>query len=230
MTTDFTKIIFGRRRDKALRPRQKRFLGPLTFTPQSITWPSVIARLDQGNVGSCTGNAAVDSLGCLPLATHVDTTKLNEALALQIYSAAETIDGDGPYPPNDNGSCGASAAQAAVNAGLGKSFVDYVGVYALIEGLQSGPVMCGTNWFDSMMTPDSSGIITVPVDPNATPVGGHEYTVNAYMVNPSAPGGGWLTIINSWGDAWGIDGTARISVTDMQALLNQGGDVVQLRC
>lgn len=224
--TDLSRIIFGRivRHD----PRSRKFPAPVPDFPlQSVLWPSVIPRLDQGNVGSCTGNAAVDCLGTMPLAVREVTANLTEDLALQIYSAAETIDGDGPFPPNDNGSSGLSVAQAAQNMGLISGYQHAFGIDHTLQALMGGAVIVGVNWYDSMMNPDPTGLITVPSDPNATPVGGHEICSNQYVLDTAAPGGGWLWLINSWGPGWGINGTARISAADLGTLLDQDGDTVQ---
>jgi hypothetical protein len=205
------------------------FPAPLPDFPlQSVLWPHVIPILDQGNVGSCTGNATVDCLGTMPLAVREVTANLDEDLALKIYSAAEDIDGDGPYPPNDNGSSGLSVAQAAQAMGLVSGYQHAFGIEHTLQALMGGPVMIGIPWFDSMMTPDGTGLIQVPNDPSVQPVGGHEICVNQCVLDTAAPGGGWLWIINSWGAGWGINGTARISVADMDTLLQQDGDCVQL--
>src|SRR5258708_1756054 len=80
--------------------------GPLT----SQLWLRWVPILNQGAVGSCTGNEEVGALGTDPLwgALPAGHSALDETLALTIHSGAETIDRDGPYPPNDNGSSGPS--------------------------------------------------------------------------------------------------------------------------
>src|SRR5258708_818649 len=67
----------------------------------------LIPVLNQGQVGSCTGNAGIGAIATAPFKlSSKPFYSYNEAGALKLYSAAETIDGDGPYPPNDNGSSG----------------------------------------------------------------------------------------------------------------------------
>src|SRR6185312_1890646 len=117
--------------------------------------------LDQGDVGSCTGNAMDGALGSDPLyaalaAYSGSLPKLTEAEALNLYSAAETIDGDGPYPPNDNGSSGLSVAQAAKNARLISGYTHCLSLADFTAALQTGPVMLGRNWHASFDTPTAS--------------------------------------------------------------------------
>ena len=78
-------------------------------TLTSVTHPRFIGILDQGNVGSCTGCAGIGSMGSEPLYKGVSTNTtypLNLSGAQKLYSAAQGIDGNGTYPPNDNGSYG----------------------------------------------------------------------------------------------------------------------------
>src|SRR6185312_4773152 len=116
--------------------------------------------LDQGQVGSCTGNAETGALGSDPLYGTLTTAEkvLNERTALALYSAAETIDGDGPYPPNDNGSSGLSVAQAAKNEGLISGYTHCLSLADFTAALQTGPVMLGCNWYDSFDTPTGWGV------------------------------------------------------------------------
>ncbi len=67
--------------------------------------------LNQGQVGSCTGNAGIGAINTLPfVATQAFSP--DETGALKLYNAAQAIDGNGLYPPIDNGSSGLSIAKA----------------------------------------------------------------------------------------------------------------------
>jgi hypothetical protein len=83
-------------------------------------WARQIPILDQGNVGSCTGNAEVGLLGAAPFYAPLAAAGkvLNENTALALYSAAEVIDGDGPSPPTpDSSGLVAIAKSAQVRGG-----------------------------------------------------------------------------------------------------------------
>src|SRR6185437_4108257 len=174
--------------------------------------------LDQGQVGSCTGNAEEGALGSDPLFAALPAgTVLNEAGAVKLYSAAETIDGDGPYPPNDNGSSGLSVAQAATNAGFISGYTHCLSLADFTAALQTGPVMLGCNWYDSFDTPTASG--EVVISPDASVRGGHE--IVARGVDPLAQ---TVFLDNSWGTGWGVGGSFVMGWGTLERLLSEQGD------
>jgi hypothetical protein len=178
--------------------------------------------LDQGNVGSCTGNAGVCGLGTTPnfeaLPSPLPFT-LDENGALALYSAAESIDGDGPYPPNDNGSSGLSIAQALLAAGVISGYQHTFTLNDALKALTARPVLFGTNWYDAMFTPDSDGRVHL----NGKLAGGHE--IEAYQID--APNKRvWFA--NSWGSSWGVEGCFYLTFKDFGKLLSQQGDIIVL--
>ena len=183
-------------------------------------WARHISILNQGQVGSCTGNAEEGALGTSPLFEALSPTVrdlLGEMGALKLYSAAEDIDGDGPYPPNDNGSSGDSVNQAAKNMGLISGYLHATTVAAMEAALQNGPVLIGINWYDSFDSPASDG--TIAISPDAQVRGGHEVLVRG--VDPASL---MLHADNSWGTAWGVNGSMQLSYTTMERLLSEQGD------
>lgn len=189
---------------------------------RSVAWERHIPILDQGQLGSCTGNAATGALGTGPLWDALQTvqrTKLNEAEAIALYSAATALDPyAGTYPPTDSGSDGVSVAKAAQKAGLIIGYVHATSIPAMNTALQTGPVIVGTNWYDSMFTPDASGFLSI----SGSPAGGHEYVIREYDVSLDV-----YTMDNSWGPDWGIAGRAKIRGKDMTRLLAEQGDCTQ---
>lgn len=175
--------------------------------------------LDQGDVGSCTGNGQVGVLGCDPNYTALPAghPALDEKEALAIYSAAEVIDGDGPYPPNDDGSSGPSAAKAAMNAGLISGYTHILSLDDLKDALQSQAVSIGINWYDSFDSPPSSGLLTISADAQVR--GGHEPMLRGIDVDAQVFYGD-----NSWGDSWGDNGSFTIGWATMERLLAEQGD------
>jgi hypothetical protein len=185
----------------------------------SQDWPRHIPILDQGQVGSCTGNEQVGALGTGPLfdALSAGHPSLDEALALKIYSGAETIDGDGPYPPNDNGSSGPSAAQVAKNLGLISGYLHCFSLTDVLDALETGPVGIGSNWYDSMDRPDSSGLVSISA--NASVRGGHEYLCRGKDMDRKM-----VHLDNSWGTSFGLSGSFMYSFDTLERLLAEQGD------
>jgi hypothetical protein len=175
--------------------------------------------LDQGNLGSCTGNAADGALGTDPLYEVLPPghQPLDEAEAIRLYSDAEMIDGGQGYPPEDQGSSGLSVAQAARNLGLISGYTHCLSLADFLAALQDGPVLLGTNWYDSMDTPDSSGLVTI--SPNAVIRGGHEIVARALDVTGQLVG-----LDNSWGTGWGVHGSFSMSYATLERLLSEEGD------
>ena len=188
-------------------------------TLQTVTWTRQIPILNQGDVGSCTGNAETGALGTLPdfISLPAPHPVLDEDEALALYSAAEVVDGDGPYPPNDNGSSGLSVCQAAKAAGLISGYTHCLGVADTLDALQTGPVILGTNWYDSFDTPDASGLIAIAA--GATVRGGHETLWRGIDTEAQTISGD-----NSWGTGWGLGGSMTMSWATLERLLAEQGD------
>ncbi|PBC80104.1 hypothetical protein BX265_4940 [Streptomyces sp. TLI_235] len=206
---------------------------------RSVTWTRRIPILDQGSIGSCTGNAATgwlatDSTGRTATDTVTITAagaaashgrfadgahRLDENFALGLYSLATRLDGlPGTYPPEDTGSSGLGVAKALKALGLASSYGHAFSEPAMATVLQRRPVIIGIPWLNSMETPGQDG--RIPVVPSSGVAGGHEVEVTALDVEA---GRYWIT--NSWGSGWGIDGRGWVPRTAMAWLLAQGGDV-----
>lgn len=195
---------------------------------QSVDWTRRAPIFDQGNLGSCTGNAAAGLVGTDCSArtglTSVEISgnilPVDEKLAVQVYSLATQLDDiQGTYPPDDTGSSGLGAAKALVKLGLATKYTHAFSLSALKSALQAGPVMLGTVWLNSMFDVDAKTGHVI-VDRNSGVAGGHEYVISAYDAT-----GGAFRIDNSWGDSWGANGSAWFAQADVQWLLSQEGDV-----
>lgn len=195
--------------------------GPRAW--RSVRHQRFIPILNQGNLGSCTGNAAV---GCLGTAQFWDdATKQvlsptdaarDENEAVKLYSAATGLDPfEGAYPPNDTGSNGLSVAKACKNAGLISGYTHAFSLDALLTALSKQPVIVGTRWTHDMFTPDADGRL----HPSGEVAGGHEYALDELDVDRQHIG-----MTNSWGSSWGQDGRAWFSFDDFDSLLHRHGD------
>jgi hypothetical protein len=202
---------------------------------QSVSWQRRAPILDQGNLGSCTGNALTGVLGTdskgrtAPTSVTVKadgkgvfaagTYALDEGFAVKAYSLNTRLDSfSGTYPPTDTGSNGLSAAKTGVSLGLLSGYTHGFSIAALQSALQSGPVLWGTLWLNSMFTTDSDGILKV--DKSSGSAGGHELVISGYDTASDL-----YEIQNSWGTSWGIDGYAYVKGADMAYLLSQDGDI-----
>jgi hypothetical protein len=144
--------------------------------------------------------------------------ELNEEFAqTTVYSGAEMIDGDGPFPPNDNGSSGPSAAQVVKNAGYISGYLHCFALTDVLDALEEYPLTIGANWYDSMDQPDSSGLVTI--SPSAQVRGGHEFLCRGKDTVKQL-----LHFDNSWGPDWGVQGSFSMSWATLDRLLHEQGD------
>lgn len=176
------------------------------------------AVLDQGNVGSCVGNAAAHALNSRGL-HHVPSPVMKEADALAIYAAATAADPwPGTWPPNDTGTDANSAAKALRDQGRIAGWTHCFGLDHVLAALQLSPVMLGINWYEAMFEPDAHGF----VHPDGAIAGGHETLIRGDSAK------GYVRVRNSWGAAWGIHGDYLLTYDDLAALLADAGDATVL--
>jgi hypothetical protein len=186
---------------------------------KSIKHTRYIPVLDQGDIGSCTGNAATGNLGTgAYFATMPSGLTLDENEAVKLYSAATQLDSySGSYPPDDTGSDGLSVAKAAQQAGLIAGYQHITSLNDAVAALQLGPIITGVNWYSSFDNPSKSG--KVSITKSAYVRGGHEFVLDEVdTVNKL------IGATNSWGTTWGLQGRFYFSFADYERLLNEQGD------
>lgn len=216
-------------------PRSLRYAhGVLPASAVSpVSWARRIPMLDQGELGSCTGNAltgvlgtdsagrtatarvmvAADSKGVFTAGAY----PLDEAFATLAYELNTRLDSiRGQYPPDDTGSSGIACGKTGQQLGLFTGYTHAFSLDALKSALQSGAVMIGIVWLNSMFDPKADG--TIVVDKTSGVAGGHELVVSAWD-------GARFRLDNSWGTSWGDHGSGWVSEADMAWLLEQDGDV-----
>lgn len=184
----------------------------------SKRWTRYTAPFDQGNLGSCTGNACLGMLATQPfrMPTGWKGIRYREATAVSLYGRATEIDEFGGfYPPEDTGSSTLGVLKAAQECG----WIDnYVWGFSLDDALrtvsQKCPIIVGTNWYSSMYTPDSHGVVTV----DGSVEGGHEYEILGIDVKRRR-----VEAENSWG-LWGKRGRFYLSFDTLGRLLEEDGE------
>jgi Papain family cysteine protease len=195
------------------------------LTISDVKWTRQMPILDQGNAGACTAGAALGRLGTDPGFSQDLVSRViarwggyDRAGMYRFYSDEEDIDGDGPYPPNDNGSTGLTSAKLLRNAGIITSWSMTAGLDNTLKALSETSLVTGTLWLNSMFEPDAEGI--VKVDWSSQVAGGHEYEAVGYETSR-----GLVDFANSWGPSWGAGGFFKMQAEDYGALLQQQGDV-----
>lgn len=205
------------------------------LTLQSAKHQRRIPVLDQGQLGSCTGNAGI---GCLGTDPFYDTLRspgmaadpsalargitsgvypLTEAGAVALYSEATKLDdAPGSYPPDDTGSDGLSVAKALKSAGEISGYQHTFTLTDALLALGQTPVITGVNWYEDMFNPDADGRLHI----TGALAGGHEFVVDEIDAEHERV---WMT--NSWGTSWGLAGRAYLTFDDWGKLLADQGDV-----
>lgn len=188
---------------------------------KSIQHHSNLPTFDQGQLGSCTGNAATKCLSYEPLwdpawVAKFTSEAVDEQLAVEVYSAATALDDyDGEYPPDDTGSDGLSVAKVLKSWGLISGYQHALNTNAALTALSTQPVIVGTHWFEDMFHPTHN----YELKATGKLAGGHEYVLDELDVENQRV---WMQ--NSWGDSWGDQGRAWLSWTTLSHLLDQDGD------
>lgn len=173
---------------------------------------------DQGNLGSCVPNAGV---GTLAYRQYADTNvALNETSCLDYYRKVTRADPfTGAWEPDDTGSNGLSMAQVFKADGKVSGYQHIFTPQDFMGALQTGPVMCGTDWHEDMFDPGPGGLVT----PTGAVAGGHEYIAQGYHTDT-----GLIHFDNSWGTGFGDAGTFRMHRDDFFRLLSADGDATVL--
>lgn len=172
--------------------------------------------LNQGSKSCCVGCAIAHELACDPTRIPVDLGFAER----KIYWEAQKIDNfpGGEYPGAPGIGLGTSVlagAKVAKRDGLINSYRWAFGLQDLIDGLQIGPAVLGTKWYESMNRPDKNGKVVT----GGGVSGGHAYLCRGVLLEEKM-----FVCRNSWGRLWGIGGDFKVPFSDMERLLLQGGE------
>jgi hypothetical protein len=201
--------------------RSRSFQAPRATTIRSVRHKSRGLPLDQGDLGSCTGNAMVGALNTSPLRKWWRCAK-TEQDAVDLYERATLIDPfPGEYPPEDTGSAGLYVAKAAQEKGWIKNYSWAFGLEHTLQALTLRPVIIGIGWYSSFDRPDDVGRIRITSGADIR--GGHEV-----LLTGLSTARGVVFVMNSWGKGYGIDGAVELGFEDLDRLLQEDGDCVQV--
>lgn len=211
----------GRHQMLDLLVPEREAVVPMGTPVRSVEHEELVQPFDQGDLGSCTANAA---LGCLVTAPFGQPgVAYTETDAVALYRLETQLDDSqipGQYPPDDTGSTGPWSMLALEKQGLVRSFRHTRSLMTALRLLNAGPISIGVAWYQSMFTPDPNGLLTV--DEGSGVAGGHQVCITADDADRRR-----VRVRNSWGTSWGDAGHAWLSWDDLDDLLRDGGDVVQ---
>jgi hypothetical protein len=215
----------------------ERDVEAMLLAPKPADWTSPIPTLDQGQLGSCTGNAGTYALAALVgLEVRFNGWRLsatdaegNENFAVDLYHEATLDDGfPGEFPPDDTGSSGLGVCRALKAAGLIGAYHWATTMRGFAAMLQRGGAIIGMPWYEAFFDPDANGFIDVPAWEGSAIAGGHELYVEALETyDTHYPERSVIRFHNSWGENWGDHGRGRMRLATYQALRQQT-DVKQL--
>jgi hypothetical protein len=135
--------------------------------------------------------------------------------AIDLYAEATELDSfPETFPPSDIGSSGLAVAKALVAQGAISSYKHAFSLQGMLSALQSGPVLLGINWYESMWRADRVKI-------SGDVVGGHEFLVNSVSIKDQI-----LQGVNSLGHDWNFGGYFYLTFDQADQLLAEQGDCV----
>lgn len=229
MSTTIGPHLLGRTVEHPVANRAFPYPKRTVTKPVSVTWPTSAPILDQGNLGSCEGNTAIEWLNCDIAAKNLarSTFKskktgskfLIESDAVAAYTKATHLDEDTTtaYPPDD---CGTSAVGIAKAMQFYNAIDKYEWSFGwdhFVAAIQHQPVMLGTNWYAGMFDPDKKGYVEISGECQ----GGHAYLARGIDYQNQR-----VLCRNHWGTSWANKGEFWLRFPTLQRLLSEQGDVL----
>lgn len=205
--------------NKDVRSFDHLYAGAETNT-YSRAWPAQVP-LDQQQDGSCTGHGIATALASMldSVGQHRNAARIDRHVAaLCLYELATSRDEfKGDWPTADTGSSVNGVMKAARDLGFVASWSWCTSEAAVRHALLNvSPIVIGIPWFASMDSPAADGTLTV--DPSSGVRGGHCVALPQFD-------GHRYRLQNSWGTGWASNGSGYLAPTDVQTLLDQGGEM-----
>lgn len=206
----------GRHVEHDLRSKTFKVVHPPAAKLVSKKWVRHGSIFNQGDLGSCTGNAMAGVINTEPF--YIVGRTFTEKNAVLLYENATRLDDiAGQYPPDDTGSSGLAVAKAAQQLGLVASYSHAMTTNDALLALSNiGPIIVGIEWYEGFDTPQGDGALLVI---GGAVRGGHELEVDEIDVDKKL-----IRIPNSWGTSWGDKGYCTMSFDTFDRLLHSQGD------
>lgn len=174
--------------------------------PKTKLW-ACAKTFNQGSEGSCVGHGFAHEL----IARPYNIRGISHLDAVRIYKLAQTLD---EWPFENYSGTSVLAGVKATQQLFPKAIESYRWAFDLPDVVSTlsyhGPIIVGSNWYQSMFYPDKNGRINI----SGNVAGRHCYLLRGLDVQKS-----FFTIRNSWGSAWGKKGDAIISWDDFNRLI-----------
>jgi hypothetical protein len=170
------------------------------------------------------------------------SSQTNEEFAIVFYhlDTMQTGDIGSEWPPTDCGSTGQDCCAMAIKLGLVKNYIAPNTIKGALLALQTGTVIQGAPWFNSWMSPDSSGFVdgdgsveALEAAIDSGVAGGHEtcqYGIQQLGQTKAGVVDLQKTVIkvrNSWSTQFGLNGDYLLHASTLD-LLNQYVDYKQM--
>jgi len=210
-------------------------LQPILAPIKPVRHQDAVGILDQGQVGSCTGESALSCSYHEPFyapgaPSWAFSPDQPGAYAWYARNTREdSYPGTFTYPPtggDDTGSDTLTSAKVAQEAGIITGYQMAGDLDSSLETLQDRPGQTGIPWYNSMFGAPSSGLLTVDVKSGLA--GGHALCVDEIVAADDPRNGTGKMLVgmpNSWGPNFGDHGRCYLTVDDWWMLRQQQGDV-----
>jgi hypothetical protein len=208
------QVKTGKRLGRHLFHDSRSIAHPSPMAPSVVTvhHERRVAIFNQGELGSCTGNAGAGMMCTGPFGKE----DLTEDDAVRLYSEATHLDNIyGAYPPKDTGSSGLAIMKALVRRGWIKAYAHAFGLDHFLRSLVLRPGIVGVGWREGCDEPDAEGLVSYTGELR----GGHE--IEALGIDAER---GRVIFANSWGEEWGAKGFFSMTFADVKKALKDGGD------